>query len=44
MKWVLMRFGTVEAAYTLINADSKKRRSFIVPLIVAGHGQRQAQK
>ena len=44
MKWVLMRFGTVEAADTLINADSKKRRSFIVPLIVAGHGQRQAQK
>ena len=44
VKWVLMRFSTVEAAETLINADRKKRCSFIVLLIVAGHGHRQAQK
>ena len=44
MKWVLMGFGTVEAVETLINADSKQRCSFIVLLIVAGHGHCQAQR
>ncbi len=27
-----------------INADSKKRRSFVAPLFTAGYGERWAQK
>ncbi len=32
------------ASNNAINADSKKRRSFVAPLFTAGYGERWAQK